>query len=315
MGFVFVSPEFVDGVSRKTAEGQGVWRQVRQGLREKAEEAMLKGPWSVTYFGAAAPSGDPHDYYSEAPYWWPNPDDPEGPYIRKDGITRHDRFMGHRQSIDDLAETALVLCLAGYYLHEKRYLARAAELLRIWFIDPDTRMNPHIEYGEAIRGICDGRAAGVIVLRQVDKIVHALGFLEQHPDWPEIIAGMRGWLSQMLERLTTSKIGRRKAGPQAITRCGGRLMSRPLPLIPVIWRSCTWRSTITARRSFRSRSSRTAACRRSWREPARFTIRCSIWTQPPCCAKLHAVRGAICGDSGQRTGGAWREPFGSCCRT
>ncbi|CAG7625372.1 alginate lyase family protein [Paenibacillus allorhizosphaerae] len=207
MGFVFVDKRFVHGVLLKMTQAEGVWRNIRRDLAEKADEAMGKGPWSVTYFGSAAPSGNPHDYYSEAPYWWPDPDNPDGPYIRKDGVTRHDRFMGHRQSFDELANTMLTLCYAGFYLQEKRYLARAAELLRVWFLNPDTRMNPHIEYGEAIHGICTGRAAGVIVLRQLDRIVHALGFMEEDAEWQTEMQGMREWLSQLLEWLTTSTIG------------------------------------------------------------------------------------------------------------
>ncbi|TVY10922.1 alginate lyase family protein [Paenibacillus cremeus] len=208
MGFVFVDPDFVRSVKLKVAKADGVWRIIRRDLQEKADEALQRGPWSVTSFGAVAPSGDPHDYVSEAPYWWPDPENPDGPYIRKDGITRHDRFMGHRSSIDELSGTVLTLCTAGYYLDEKRYTTRAAELLRIWFVDPETRMNPHVEYGEAIRGICNGRAAGIIMLRQVDRIVHALGFMEElSSEWDDVLTGMREWLSQMLEWLTTSKIG------------------------------------------------------------------------------------------------------------
>src|SRR5690625_3401001 len=129
----------------------------------KADQTMLKGPWSVTYFSAMAASGNKHDYYSEAPYWWPDPNDPNGPYIRKDGVTRPDRFMGHRESVDELSYAILYLTYAGYYLDHQPYLDRAIELLDIWFIQPETRMNPNIEYGEAIKGICDGRAAGLIV--------------------------------------------------------------------------------------------------------------------------------------------------------
>ncbi|CAG7643819.1 hypothetical protein PAESOLCIP111_04563 [Paenibacillus solanacearum] len=207
MGFVFVDKPFVSDMLLRMNRAEGAWRGIRRDLAEQADEAMGKGPWSVTFFDSIAPSGNPHDYYSEAPYWWPNPENPQGPYIRKDGVTRHDRFMGHRHAFDELANALQTLCYAGYYLQEPRYMARAAELLRVWFLDPDTRMNPHIEYGEAIHGICTGRAAGVIVLRQLDRIVHALGFLEEQGGWQAELHGMREWLSQLLTWLTTSDIG------------------------------------------------------------------------------------------------------------
>ncbi|SFM44944.1 Alginate lyase [Paenibacillus sp. 1_12] len=208
MSFIFVDRDFPITIKRNMTKGEGVWYTIRRDFKEKADQAMRRGPWSVTYFGVVAPSGDIHDYISEAPYWWPNPNDPDGPYIRKDGVTRHDRFMGHRQSIDELSEALLILCSAGYYLDEKQYLSRAAELLNIFFLDPVTRMNPHIEYGEAIKGICSGRAAGIIMLRQIDRIVHALGFLGEYPEWGDEIEGMREWLSHLLDWLTTSEIGK-----------------------------------------------------------------------------------------------------------
>ncbi|WP_165842272.1 alginate lyase family protein [Paenibacillus xerothermodurans] len=207
MSFVFIDRKHAEQLKHRVTAAEGIWGDVRGQLQRKADQALLAGPWSVTCYGAAAPSGDPHDYTSEAPYWWPDPVNPEGPYIRKDGVTRHHRFMGHRQAIDDLSNTVFILCIAGYCLDNKRYLSRAAELLRMWFLDPATRMNPHIEYGEAIKGICSGRAAGVIVLRQVDRIVHAMGFLGEYAEWQSELDGMRQWLSQMLDWLTTSEIG------------------------------------------------------------------------------------------------------------
>jgi hypothetical protein len=205
--FIFTDRAFQASIKQKIVQGTGSWQEIRADYKEKAELALGQGPWSLTYYGAVAPSGNIHDYTSEAPYWWPNPEDPEGPYIRKDGIIRHDRFMGHRQSMDEVSNAVFLLCSAGYYLDETKYLARAAELLRIFFLDAATRMNPHIEYGESIKGICNGRAAGIIVLRQMDRIVHALGFLGEYEEWQAVIQGMKVWVSQLLEWLTTSEIG------------------------------------------------------------------------------------------------------------
>ena len=43
-------------------------------LRLFADAYLKKGPWSVTYNESKAVSNDPHDYYSEGPYWWPDPE-------------------------------------------------------------------------------------------------------------------------------------------------------------------------------------------------------------------------------------------------
>lgn len=207
MNPVFVERNFLVQLKEQVISGSGEWEVVRFELRRKAQSCYARGPWSVTNFPAAAPSGDPHDFCSEAPYWWPDPSNPGGPYIRKDGVTRTDRFMGHRKSLDELSDTVLYLCSAGYLLDEDCYLERAAELVRTFFLDPATRMNPHLEYGEAIPGICNGRAAGIIALRQVDKVVHAMGYAADHPAWGTVLAGMKDWLSELLAWLTTSRIG------------------------------------------------------------------------------------------------------------
>src|SRR3954454_11434419 len=56
-------------------------------LLAEADQALKSGPYSVTFEKAkVAPSGDKHDYISQAPYWWPDSLKPGGkPYIRKDG--------------------------------------------------------------------------------------------------------------------------------------------------------------------------------------------------------------------------------------
>ncbi len=207
MSFVFVSSEFVEETKNKIKKGGGMWDQVRYELKKKAEEVVGKGPWSVTYYPSPVLSGNPHDYYSEAPYWWPDPKYPGGPFVRRDGERYPGRYVKHNQAMTELSIAVLHLCNAGYYLDEKSYLDRAAELIRVWFIDAETRMNPHVEYGEAISGICSGRKAGIIAMRQVDRIVHALGFLSEQGEWKSELEGMKEWLSQMLLWLTTSKIG------------------------------------------------------------------------------------------------------------
>lgn len=207
MDFVFVSQDFVERVKSLVKKAEGDWAAVGYELRRKAEEAMIKGPWSVTFTPSPAASGNPHDYFSEGPYWWPNPEDPTGPYIRRDGENNPDRFDAHKSALKELCNTLLYLCSGGYYLEEKRYLERAAELVRVWFINPETRMNPHLEYGQAIRGICEGRGIGIIELQYMDVIIHSLGFLGISQEWKKEMEGVRSWVSDMLTWMTTSQKG------------------------------------------------------------------------------------------------------------
>ena len=53
-------------------------RQTLLLLRKNADEALNRGPYSVTFKKDVPPSGDKHDYMSFSRYWWPNPDTSDG---------------------------------------------------------------------------------------------------------------------------------------------------------------------------------------------------------------------------------------------
>ena len=122
MSFIYVNREFVEKTKKSIKKGEGIWNTVKYELIRKADESMIKGPWSVTYYPSKAASGNPHDYYSEAPYWWPDPKDPNAPFIRRDGQIRPERFIKHYSAFSELADTMMLLIYAGYYLDEKNIL-------------------------------------------------------------------------------------------------------------------------------------------------------------------------------------------------
>jgi hypothetical protein len=209
LSFVFVDPAFVESRRDLVRRGAGMWADAAFELRRTAEAAAQSGPWSVTFDPSPSVSRDPHDYYSEGPYWWPDPANPQGPYIRRDGERYPGRFTRHRYALADLSRTVLSLAQAGLLLDEARWLDRAALLLEVWFTAPATRMNPHLEYGQAIPGVCTGRGIGIIELVDIDRIVHALGYLESHA--PQTVQAVRCWLADMLRWLITSGKGQDEA--------------------------------------------------------------------------------------------------------
>ena len=174
-------------------------------LRADAERRFKEGPWTVT---ADRPQGiamDSHEYYSEAPYWWPQSEDPTAPYVRKDGQVNPNRFLANKTALNSMAETVFTLGTAAYLLDEPRYAQRAARIIRVWFLDLKTRMNPTLENGQAIRNVNSGRGAGILDGRVFIRAIQGMEFLAQTGNWdPKEQAATKKWFQEYLHWLLTS---------------------------------------------------------------------------------------------------------------
>jgi hypothetical protein len=77
------------------------WRELTRVERPRvlfaARQYLREGPKTITSAQASRSAGGPHDYFSEGDYWWPNRDDPNGPYIRHDGESNSSNFVAHRE--------------------------------------------------------------------------------------------------------------------------------------------------------------------------------------------------------------------------
>src|SRR5215218_1599310 len=170
-------------------------------LEEDARKALGAGPFSVTTKSAVPPSGDRHDYMSQAPYFWPDPSKPNGlPYIRRDGERNPEinKITDHRE-MDRMVEAVNALALAYYLKGEEAYAAKAAVLLRAWFLDPATRMNPHLEYAQFIPGVNTGRGIGLIETRGLTRVVDAVGLLAGSKAWTkDDQRGVEAWYDKFL---------------------------------------------------------------------------------------------------------------------
>ena len=175
-------------------------------IRAEAEKRIKEGPWTVTSERPPDLELDPHDFYSEAPYWWPNPDNPTGPYIRKDGQVNPAHFIANKSALNAMAEAVFSLGTAAYLFDEPRYAQRAARDVQIWFINPKTRMNPHLEYAQAIRGVNNGRGAGIIDGRALIRAIQGMEFLAESGMWdPKDHLAVHKWFEEYLHWLTHSK--------------------------------------------------------------------------------------------------------------
>lgn len=176
-----------------------------------AEKALKIEVLPITSKTALPPSGDKHDYMSQAPYFWKNPDTKDGlPYIRKDGERNPEikNFPDH-DLIDIFEKSVDRLTAAYYFTGKEEYAAKASEILRMWFLDPKTRMNPNLEYAQAVPGRDEGRGFGILESRGLTKVVDAIGLLEGSKSWTKADqAGIVDWFSKYYDWLTTSKHGK-----------------------------------------------------------------------------------------------------------
>ncbi|MBI1295992.1 NUDIX domain-containing protein [bacterium] len=198
---------------RRLAARDATLEHAYANLLVEAEDALNAGPWSVMDKPHTPPSGDKHDYYSVGPYWWPNPDSADGlPYVRRDGETNPERAHYDSDPLKDLIAAVDTLALAYFFSEDERFARHAAHLLRVWFLDEATRMNPHLNYGQAIPGICDGRGIGIIDTLQLSRTVDAIGLLAASPHWEKTDQlGMADWFRRYTDWLLQSPLGQEEA--------------------------------------------------------------------------------------------------------
>lgn len=179
-------------------------------LLKDADKSLEFGPVSVMEKKHIPPSGDKHDYMSLAPYHWPDPAKADGlPYIRKDGQTNPEvKEYKDKEYMPALCGHVHTLALAYYFSGENVYAAHAAKLLRVWFLDTATRMNPNLDFAQAIKGVNTGRGAGLIDSRHFVKVVDAIGLLQGSEYWKDADQqGMKQWFAGFLHWMQTSKNG------------------------------------------------------------------------------------------------------------
>ncbi|TVR56824.1 MAG: alginate lyase [Spirochaetaceae bacterium] len=180
----------------------------RPRILDKAARYLLQPPRTVTADRCARSQGGAHDYFSEGDYWWPDLENPGGPYIRRDGETNPDLFYAHRHSLVRLSEIVGTLVSAYLLTGDETYSAGAAAHLRAWFLDPETRMNPSLLYGQAIQGRAAGRSIGVIdtihlaeVARGAKRLAGSASFSPAEHD------GTRAWFREYLNWINTHEYG------------------------------------------------------------------------------------------------------------
>lgn len=185
----------------------------RERILDRANRALRREPITITNYRARLSEGGPNDFYSNGDYWWPNPNTTNGlPYVQRDGQSNPDNFSGHRLCILELRDAIASLGAAFRLTGEERYAVKAAQLLRVFFVDPTTRMNPNLKYAQAIPGVSPGRGIGIIDTLHLCEVPMAILAMEKADSFsPELRRDVKKWFADYLQWLTTSKNGNDEA--------------------------------------------------------------------------------------------------------
>jgi hypothetical protein len=181
----------------------------RERILRAANEYLTQAPITITASSSPRSQGGKHDYFSEGDYWWPDPKNPGGPYIRRDGYSNPANFNDHREALIRLSLHVPALVAAWMITHDKRHAEHAALHLRAWFLDPSTKMNPSLDYAQAIFGITPGRGTGVIDTLHLVEVSRAVRHLQKAGVLTTAEFGrVRDWFAQYLNWMCTSTNGK-----------------------------------------------------------------------------------------------------------
>ena len=186
-----------------------------QELKLEADKLLDVQPVSVMLKEKAPASGNKHDYMSLARYFWPDPTKPDGlPYITRDGESNPELDKYDRNRLGETAGRVTTLALAWYFSGDERYAQKATELIRVWFFNKDTRMNPHLEYAQVAMGHNNnkGRSFGVIDTYSFIEMLDAVQLLEQSKAFTSKDSKqLKAWFGKLLDWLLTSQQGKDEA--------------------------------------------------------------------------------------------------------
>lgn len=192
--------------------GDPVFDKVKKILKENvialANKALMQEPVTITAARCERSAGGVHDFFSEGDYWWPNPGDPNGPYIQRDGLSNPDNFTAHRKAMIRFSQTIGSLASAYLVTKDEKYVRHAFLHLNAWFVDEATLMNPSLLYAQAIKGKATGRSIGIIDMIQMMEVAQGIRVMEKSTAVKQSdLQKVKKWFNDYLQWATTHEYG------------------------------------------------------------------------------------------------------------
>lgn len=207
-----VDAEAAERVRTAVEKGDSRLKPLYDRALRDADKLLDEPDPTVVDKGMTPPSGDKHDYISMGRYWWPNPDTKDGlPYVRRDGHSNPELKKFDRDRLGRFS--ANLRRLTGAYLLAGRteHARKMASMLRTWFLNERTRMNPNGTYAQMVPGHHDGlgRPEGVLDLYSLIDAVDAATVLERDNFLSKKeMKALRAWFSAYVDWLLTSESGK-----------------------------------------------------------------------------------------------------------
>ena len=203
---IVIGISFIGCSSTKTAFNLNEIEKIR--VLKNAELYLNAEPITVTSSFCKRSGGTLHDFYSEGDYWWPDLQNPDGPYIRKDGMTNPDNFTAHREALMRFSQISGALGSAYILTKDQIYANKLAIHLQAWFINENTKMNPNLLYAQAVKGIATGRGIGIIDTIHLIEVAKAIQAIEDSKSLSKAdLTAIKLWFSTYLNWLTTHEYG------------------------------------------------------------------------------------------------------------
>lgn len=199
-------------VNSKKSFSDSIVQQViaieKERVINRAEKLLNEKPRTVTASSCPRSLGGKHDFYSEGPYWWPDPANPNGPFIRHDGLRFPGRFDDHDRDLRNFSWIVGTHTSAWLLTGKEKYVRAAMVHLKAWLVDTTTLMNPNMLYAQAIRGINSGRGTGIIDAGQLMDVAQSVLILEKSPYVSgKDITQIKTWFKAFINWLTTHQYG------------------------------------------------------------------------------------------------------------
>jgi alginate lyase len=180
----------------------------RARVLKAANKYLAESPITITSSHSPRSAGGIHDFFSEGDYWWPDPQNPGGPYVQRDGMSNPDNFNDHRRALMRLSVQVPALVAAWRITKNERYAKHAVRHLRAWFLDLSTSMNPNLQYAQAIHGRFTGRGIGIIDTIHLVEVSRAIEVLKDSSALSMTeLGGITQWFKNYQTWMTTSKNG------------------------------------------------------------------------------------------------------------